>query len=39
MDTAAAPAPEITTLTCALSFFTTLRPFTRPASVITAVPC
>ena len=39
MDTAAAPAPEVTTFTSSFFLPTTFRALVRPARVITAVPC
>lgn len=39
METAAAPAPEMTIFTCSFSFPTTFRALVSPASVIMAVPC
>ena len=39
MDTAAAPAPEVTIRTSSFFFPTTFRALVRPARVMTAVPC
>ena len=39
METAAAPAPEVTTFTSSFFFPTTFRALVRPAKVMMAVPC
>ena len=39
MEMAAAPAPEVTTLTSSLLLPTTLSALSRPARVMMAVPC
>ncbi|KRA00576.1 hypothetical protein ASD71_00100 [Achromobacter sp. Root565] len=36
---AAAPAPDVTTLTCLMSLPTTFRPLMKAADTVMAVPC